>query len=70
MKVIIVGSIEPRDVEAMNGAPAVLLVGTIEEVRAAGALLYQDVSIEAKAKPFKRPPPDPPRPLTPPREGE
>lgn len=47
MKVVSVGFLEPSDVEELRKAPAVILLGTADEVRACGALLYQDVSVAA-----------------------
>lgn len=69
MKVVAVGSLEGFDVEDLGGKPGVLLTGTMDEIKNAGHLLYEEVLLSKKTT-GKRPPAKPPRRLAPPREGE
>lgn len=45
MKVVFVGAIDDALVRELRGRPAVVLVGTMEEVRQAGGMLYARVEI-------------------------
>lgn len=48
MKVFIVGELEAADIEGIG--PAVVLTGSIEEVRRAGGLLYEEVELGTLAR--------------------
>lgn len=51
MKVVAVGCFEPgsRLLDELDGRPAVVLLGDIEEIRQCGALIYQEVELMPRA---------------------